>query len=115
MPEAPLITKVSVRLTRKIDLGYEPYMEYLQSLGNRAPAFGTRDQSNTELSAYVEASFPILTLLTEDERIAYIRSLVEKADIEINSFLKARGLVVAIGSDEFVYEPVPDKSKEKEW
>ncbi len=49
------VTVVSVKLSRKYDLGFAPYMAYMKSLNGRAPAFGTRDNSNMELDVYLSA------------------------------------------------------------
>ena len=50
-----IVTTVGVKVTRKIDTGYLPYMEYLKTLGNRTAPFGTRDNANIELDVYVGA------------------------------------------------------------
>jgi hypothetical protein len=49
------VTVVSVKFSRRLDLGYPPYIKYLQTLGTRTPPFGTRDNSNMELDLYISA------------------------------------------------------------
>ena len=49
------VTTVSVKFSRRLDLGYPPYIKYLQTLGTRTPPFGTRDNSNMELDLYISA------------------------------------------------------------
>jgi hypothetical protein len=49
------IETVGVKISRKVDLGYLPYKEYLKSLGSRPVPFGTRDNSNIELDVYLGA------------------------------------------------------------
>lgn len=49
------VTTVSVKFSRRVDLGYKPYIEYLKALGNRPVPFGTRDNSNMETDLYISA------------------------------------------------------------
>ena len=54
-PESTIIRVVSVKVSRRVDLGYVPYIVYLKQLNGRPAPFGTRDQSNTEFDVFMSA------------------------------------------------------------
>ena len=54
------VTSVSVKLTRRVDLGFAPYIAYLKKLGkNGNPKFGTRDMSQAEMDFFMSATIPV--------------------------------------------------------
>lgn len=48
-------TEVGVSVTIKRDVGYEPYIQYIQSLNGANPPFGTRDHSTQEINLWQKA------------------------------------------------------------
>lgn len=53
--EPTRIKTVSVKISRQVDLGYVPYIQYLKKLGSKQPPFGTRDQSRVEYDIFLSA------------------------------------------------------------
>lgn len=49
------VTEFGVSVTRKVDLGFAPYMELLESLHGRSPAFGTRENTTFEMTHWGKA------------------------------------------------------------
>lgn len=52
------VTTIGVSVSKKLDTGYAPYIEYVQSCRNakiQVP-FGTRENSNIELNVYIGAT-----------------------------------------------------------
>jgi hypothetical protein len=65
-PAEVQVTSVSVKLTRRVDLGFAPYIAYLRKLGkNGNPKFGTRDMSQAEVDLFLNATIPA-GMLPED-------------------------------------------------
>lgn len=80
-----VIEKLGIKVTRKLDTGYSPYMEYLEELGNRSPAFGTRENSYYEADVYIGA-----VVEEGDDVNEVIDTLSEKAQEKCDALFEAR-------------------------
>ncbi len=51
------VIEAGVNVTCKLDLGYQPFLDYLENLNGRRPENGARNYSNVELSVWKKAQF----------------------------------------------------------
>jgi hypothetical protein len=54
-PKKTVITTVSVKVRREIDLGFIPFMKYVRTLNGKAPGFGFRDASRSTFDIFLSA------------------------------------------------------------
>jgi hypothetical protein len=47
--------KVSIKLTKRLDTGFIPYMRYLKTLNGKQAPFGTRSMDQVEVDVYLSA------------------------------------------------------------
>lgn len=73
------IRTISIKVSRRVDLGYVPFIEYLKRLGNKQAPFGTRDQSNVEFDVFISADMG-----TNDVVEEVVRSLASRAHNEVS-------------------------------
>lgn len=89
---------ISVKLSRQVDLGYVPYIEYIKSLNGKPAPFGTRDNSRAEFDVFASAEVGtndtvesvVRMLTTEVRRVsdqvmreAYPKAFVKAAELEV--------------------------------
>lgn len=76
------IEKVGVKVGRKLDIGFAPYMQYLDEIKPKSPAFGTRENSNVEIEFYVGA-----LMEDGDDLLAVLVDLKDQANQLIDNHL----------------------------
>jgi hypothetical protein len=54
-PKKTVITTVSVKVRREIDLGFIPFMKYVKTLNGKTPGFGYRDASRATFDIFLSA------------------------------------------------------------
>lgn len=57
------VFEAGVNVSLKLDIGFIPYMHYLESLNGRNPAFGTKDNSSVEIGMWAKVQ------IGEDEAV----------------------------------------------
>ncbi|MFM8321938.1 MAG: hypothetical protein ACKOC5_13575 [Chloroflexota bacterium] len=97
---AEQVFEVGVTVTRKIDTGYQKYMEYLGTLGGRSPAFGTRENANLEVSAWSKA-----TVAEGQDYRQVIAALIERVGGVLEAEIAAALGVPDVGNeDPYAYQ-----------
>lgn len=99
------IEKIGASVTRKVDVGYRPYMEYLESLHGRNPAFGTRENSQTELSLWGTA------IIEEGDDVDEVsEKLVDRLDGQVTAFFGNTLAGTPASADDYTYTEVKVKA-----
>ncbi|HMN10993.1 MAG TPA: hypothetical protein PKD55_01560 [Bellilinea sp.] len=97
------VTEIGASVSREIDTGYAPYMRYLESLGGRSPAFGTREQSKAQVTLWAKAT------IEGDDPNAAIEFLVAAVDAKVVEALSAmfpESFIEQVNPDEMTYREV---------
>lgn len=97
--ENTIITNVSVKFSRRLDLGYPPYIKYLRELNGRPVPFGTRDNSNLEMDIYISASIG-----ANDSADVVAQELIVKARQLLDANLGLQVSDVGVDPDAFVVD-----------
>ena len=82
-PVATHIKTVSVKYSRRVDLGYLPYRAYLKSLNGKPAPYGSRDHSEAEFDVFMSAEVG-----TEVEPEQVLADLKNEVKVMVDNFLK---------------------------
>ncbi len=94
-------TEFGVSISKKVDVGFAPYMAYLASLNGRGPAFGTRENSTVELTLWAKAQ-----LGEEEDLGAEVDSLARTLEAMIDRQLQGMGVQPSGPEDVFIEKKV---------
>ncbi len=92
------VFEVGVSVNKKIDIGYRPYLQYLESLSGRRPEFGTRENSTIELSGWAKAEVGE----GEDMQVA-ISALIQSVNQVLENEAAAMGGISDTGNDPYAF------------
>ena len=83
MPVETHIKTVSVKYSRRVDLGYLPYRAYLKSLNGKPAPYGSRDHSEAEFDVFMSAEVG-----TDVEPEQVLADLRDEVKAMVDNFLK---------------------------
>lgn len=96
------VFEIGASVAIKLDTGYAPYMRYLETLSGRGPAFGTRENSQSEVTLWAKAA--IDEGENPDEAMG---ELVKRLDTQVRAHLASMFPDVGFEkADEYAYTEV---------